>query len=190
MLQAICRRWWLMLLRGLAAIAFGICAIIWPQITLLLLIGIYGGFCIVEGIAEIALGVGGGHNGKVWWSMILMGLLSFGAGLVAIFYPGLTALVLLWVIAFSSILHGVFEIAAAVSLRKVIQDEWILVLSGVLSVGFGAVLLAAPREGALALVLLIGAYMIGMGVLAVALSLRLRHLAQQHVYPQTPAVAP
>lgn len=179
MFRAVCQNWWVLLLRGLAAIALGVCAILWPGITLLALMYLYAGFCFAEGLAELGLGFNGKIGGGIWWPMIVMGVLSVGAGLVAVFWPGLTALVLLVVIAISAILRGVLEIAVAVSLRKELEDEWVLILSGVLSIGFGALLLSAPGEGALALVLLIGAYMIAIGAMTVALSLRLRQLGRK-----------
>ncbi len=176
MLPIICRRWWVLLLRGLAAIALGITAIAWPGITLVSLVWVFAVFSLADGIAGVVLGMRGEPDGTIWWTMIILGVLAMAAGILAFAWPGLTALVLLVIIAWSAIIRGVFEVAAAISLRKQIDDEWVLVLSGVLSIAFGALLLARPGAGALAMVLLIGAYMMALGVMAVALSLRLRKL--------------
>jgi uncharacterized membrane protein HdeD (DUF308 family) len=137
---------------------------------------LFGVFAIMDGVTGIMLGMRGEPDGTVWWTMVLFGVLAIGAGVTAFALPWLTVLVLVTVIAVWSIIRGVLEIIAAISLRKEIDDEWILVLSGLLSLGFGVLLWMAPGEGALALVLLIGAYMIAVGIMAVALSLRLRKL--------------
>jgi uncharacterized membrane protein HdeD (DUF308 family) len=182
MLEQLYRNWWILLIRGLCAIACGVAVITWPAITLLVLVWLYGGFCLVEGIAGIVIGVSGGPEGKrIWWPMVCLGILAWIAGLVAIFYPGLTVLVLLMVIAVSAIVRGILEIAAAIALRKMLDDEWVLILSGLLSIGFGGLLVAMPGEGALAMVLLIGGYLTAVGVMAVALSLRLRSLGKKHL---------
>ena len=165
-----------MLIRGICAIALGISAIALPEITLWALIVVFGAFAIVDGVTGILLGLRGEPNGTVWWTMVLFGVLAIGAGVTAFAWPQLTALLLLTIIAVWAIIRGVLEIAAAIALRKEIDDEWVLGLSGLLSLAFGVLLMWRPGEGALALVLLIGAYMVAVGIMAVALSLRLRRM--------------
>jgi uncharacterized membrane protein HdeD (DUF308 family) len=176
MMTALGQRWWVLLLRGMCAIVAGILTIAWPGITLLALVTLFGIFAIVDGAAGIVLGIRGEEDGTMWWTMIILGVISAAAGIMALSWPGLTALVLLAIIAASAILRGIFEIIAAIRLRKEIDDEWVLGLSGLLSLAFGILLWIAPGEGALAVVLLIGAYMLALGVMGVALSLRLRRL--------------
>jgi uncharacterized membrane protein HdeD (DUF308 family) len=177
-LDVICRRWWVLLIRGLAAIALGICAIVWPGITLVVLVFLFAAFTIVDGVAGIMLGIRGEADGTVWWTMVVLGALAIVAGIVAFAWPGLTLLVLLTIVGVSAIIRGVFEIVAAIRLRKVIDDEWILGLSGAMSILFGGLILWRPDVGLLAIALLIGAYMLALGILAVALSLRLRRMGQ------------
>lgn len=176
MLSTIMQRWWILLLRGISATVFGVLAIVWPGITLLTLVIIYGAVALIDGIAGIALGVRGGVDGRTWWGMILLGLLGVIAGAVTFVWPGLTAAVLLVIIALWAIVRGVLEIIGAITLRKIIQGEWLLILSGVLSIGFGVLLLLQPAAGALAVMWLIGIYMIAFGITTIALSLRLRRL--------------
>jgi uncharacterized membrane protein HdeD (DUF308 family) len=176
MLSTIMQRWWILLLRGISATVFGVLAIVWPGITLLTLVIIYGAVALIDGIAGIALGVRGGVDGRTWWGMILLGLLGVIAGAVTFVWPGLTAVVLLVIIALWAIVRGVLEIIGAITLRKIIQGEWLLILSGVLSIGFGVLLLLQPAAGALAVMWLIGIYMIAFGITTIALSLRLRRL--------------
>ena len=175
MLSAIMQRWWILLLRGISATVFGVLAVVWPGITLLTLVIFYGVVALIDGIAGIALGVRG-VDGRTWWEMILLGLLGVIAGAVTFLWPGLTAVVLLVVIALWAIIRGILEIIGAITLRKIIQGEWLLILSGVLSIGFGVLLLLRPAAGALAVMWLIGIYMIAFGITTIALSLRLRRL--------------
>ena len=176
MLAAICDRWWVLLLRGMCAVLFGAIAFASPGITLWALIILYALFALADGIGGVMLGIKGGADGRPWWEMILLGLLGIVAAIVAFSWPGLTAVVLLYVIGFWAIVRGVLEISGAIKLRKVIDHEWWLILSGLLSVLFGAFLFARPGAGALALVLVIGGYMVAAGILMIALSLRLRGL--------------
>jgi uncharacterized membrane protein HdeD (DUF308 family) len=176
MLEMICRRWWVLLLRGVVAILLGISAIAWPGITLVALNYVFGTFSVIDGIVALVIGFRGEADGTVWWTMVVLGVIAIAAGIIAFVWPGLTLLVLLTIIAVSAILRGTIEIAAAIRLRKEIDDEWILGLSGVLSILFGALIIYRPDAGLIAIALLIGAYMLALGILAVALSLRLRRM--------------
>ncbi|MBN8919795.1 MAG: HdeD family acid-resistance protein [Rhizobiales bacterium] len=174
MLHGLARNWWLLLLRGLAGIVFGVLAFIWPGLTLLTLIILYGVYAISGGVFAIGAAVmGGAGAGSRWW-LALMGLCGIIAGLLTFMWPGITALVLLVFIAASAIVTGVMEIIGAIQLRKEIDNEWWLILSGALSVLFGLAVLAMPGAGALALVWLIGAYAIADGIIFSMLGLKLK----------------
>ena len=168
------RHWWVVALRGLAAIIFGTLAFIWPGITLAVLILFYGAYAIVDGV--LALYVAVRSRGPQVWAMLLEGILGIGAGLIAFFWPAITALALLYVIAAWAILTGVIEVVAAVQLRQTITNEWALILSGALSVVFGLLLAIQPGAGALTLVWLIGLYAVLFGVSLLAFAWRLRGL--------------
>ena len=173
MVHALAKNWWLLLLRGIAAIIFGLLAFAWPGLTLLTLILFYGAFALVDGVLAIAAAITGGVPGSRWW-LAIVGLLGIAAGLLTFLTPGLTALVLLFFIAGWAIVTGVFEIIGAIKLRKEIDNEWLLILGGIISVLFGVGMMLAPGAGALALVWVIGAYSVVMGVIFVALAFRLR----------------
>jgi uncharacterized membrane protein HdeD (DUF308 family) len=179
MLDVVSRKWWVLLLRGLGFIALGVIAMMWPGIPLMALVVLFAVFSLIDGAASVVLGMRGEPNGTMWWTMIFLGVLALAAGIVAIAWPQITMLVLLSIVAAFAIVRGIFEIVAAVKLRKQIDDEWILGLSGAASVLFGVLLMARPLEGLVVLAILIGAYMLALGVLAVALSLRLRRLQQK-----------
>jgi uncharacterized membrane protein HdeD (DUF308 family) len=174
LLHTLSRYWWLILLRGIAFIVFGVLAFMWPGLTLVTLVLFYGAFAIVDGVLALAHAImGGGEMGSRWW-LVLVGVAGIAAGIVTFMWPGLTALLLLVFIATWAIVLGVFQIAGAIRLRKEIENEWTLILSGALSVGFGLVLLAAPGAGAVGLIWVIASYAVVFGVLLVMLAFRLK----------------
>jgi uncharacterized membrane protein HdeD (DUF308 family) len=170
------RYWWLVASRGLAAIIFGILAFVWPGITLQVLILFFSAYVIVDGALELYAATR--TRGQHVWASVLEGLVGIAAGLVAFFWPGITALALVVVIAVWAIVTGTMEVIAAVELRRVITNEWFLILSGLLSVAFGVLLLVQPGAGALAIVWLIGAYAVIFGVGMLAFAWRLRGLLE------------
>jgi uncharacterized membrane protein HdeD (DUF308 family) len=178
-LHALAKNWWLLLLRGIAGILFGVLAFIWPGITLLTLIIFYGAYALLDGIFAIAAAIRGGDMQSRWW-LILIGVLGIAAGLLTFLWPGLTALVLTSFIGAWSLIHGIFEIVGAVKIRKEIDNEWWLILSGALSVLFGLALLIMPGAGALALIWIIGIYSIIFGGLLVGFALRLKKHSEGH----------
>jgi uncharacterized membrane protein HdeD (DUF308 family) len=168
------KNWWVLALRGVAAIVFGILTFILPGLTLAALVLLFGSYAIVDGVFNLLAALRRRGGEQPWWALLLEGVVGIAAGLAAFIYPGLTALVLLYMIAAWALITGVLEIVAAVQLRKLITGEWWLAASGVLSIIFGALLIIAPGPGALAVVLWIGAYAVVSGVLLIALALRLR----------------
>jgi len=168
------RNWWLMLLRGLAAIGFGILVITKPQISLQVLVYLFGVYVLVEGILGVALAIQGRNEIDSWGVLLLWGLLGVAVGILAFSRPDLTALALLFYIALWAIATGVLEIAAAIRLREVLQNEWLLILAGIVSVAFGVWLVARPDAGALAVLWAIGIYAIVFGVLVVLFAFKIR----------------
>jgi uncharacterized membrane protein HdeD (DUF308 family) len=173
MVHALAKNWWMLLLRGVAAIIFGGLALAWPGMTLLTLILFYGAFALADGVLAIVAAITGGTLAPRWW-LAIVGLLGIAAGLLTFLMPGVTALVLLYLIAGWAIATGVFQIAGAIRLRKEIDNEWFLILCGVVSVLFGVAMFMAPGAGALALIWVIGIYAIIVGALLVGLSFRLK----------------
>lgn len=179
------RTWWVLVLRGVAALLFGVLALVWPGITLLVLIVLFAAYALVGGALELA-GAFQQRRARGWWLMLLLGIASVAAGLIAIAYPGITAVALVLVIGISAIFWGVLDIAMAIRLRRELQGEWLLGLAGFLSIVFGVILIAFPGAGALALVWLIGIQAVLVGVLLIGLGLRLRALTR-HPTPSASA---
>jgi uncharacterized membrane protein HdeD (DUF308 family) len=173
--NAFAPRWWMIVIRGIAAILFGVLTFALPRIGLLTLVTLWGAYVLVDGFFAVMAAGRAGRAGFSWGWMLFEGLVSIAAGVVAFLWPGITALVLLFVIAVRAVIIGIAEIAEAIWLRREIRNEWLLGLSGLLSIVFGALLFWSPAAGALAVLWLIGAYAIVFGVLLVALGLRLHH---------------
>jgi len=184
MLHALARNWWLILLRGICAILFGVLAFIWPGITLLTLALLYGIFALIEGALALAAAIMGGAPAPRWW-LAVVGLLGIAVGILTIIMPGITAFILVLFVAAWAIISGIMQIVGAIRLRKEIDNEWMLVAVGVISVAFGLLVLLQPMLGALSLVFVIGAYAIIYGIALVALAFRLRG----HSHPAPASVA-
>ncbi len=168
------QNWWMVVLRGVLAILFGVAAFVWPGITWFSLVILFGAYAIFDGVIAVVTGLRQAKDSPRWWVFLLEGLVSIGAGVAAFLWPGVTAYVLVIVIAAWAVITGILEIAAAIRLRHEITNEWMLGLGGLLSVVLGVLLFLRPVAGGLALVWMIGAYALIFGVLLIALGFRLR----------------
>lgn len=175
MVRSLSQNWWLVVLRGVLAILFGVTAIIWPGITLLSLIVLFGVYAIVDGLVAIWTGFSRTKESARWWTFLVEGILNIGAGIAALVWPGLATLVFIYIIASWAVITGVLEIAAAVRLRHEITNEWFLALGGLLSIGLGILLFLQPAAGSLAIIWMIAGYALVFGILLVVLGIRLRN---------------
>src|SRR5512132_37737 len=148
MLHALAKCWWLLLLRGIAAVLFGLLAFIWPGLTLVTLVLLYGAFALVDGVISLVAAFTGSAKPVPTWWLVVVGLLGIAAGIVTFAWPGITAILLVLFIGAWALVHGIFEIIGAIQLRKEIDNEWMLILGGALSVLFGLIVLIAPGAGA------------------------------------------
>lgn len=178
-------RWWTVLLRGIAAVVLGVISLLIPGVTFLSLVLVFGVYAVVDGALSMAIGRRIG--GPFWVTGIFRGVVGIVAGLVALLWPAITALVLLFVIAGWALTTGIVEIYVAIRDRKVLRHEWLLALQGILGIGFGILLFIAPAAGALAIGLWVGAYALVLGGILIASSLQLRKV--QHEVPHTLAPA-
>jgi uncharacterized membrane protein HdeD (DUF308 family) len=163
-----------MLIRGVVSIVIGILAIAWPGMTIAVLVGIFGVYAIIDGITNLFIGFSRERAGGRLWAHVVQGLVGIGAGVLAFLWPGVTALALVFFIAAWAVVTGVFEIVAAIRLRKVIKGEWLLALSGALSVAFGVLVFAFPGAGVVGIAFVLGAYAVAAGLILVMLGIRLR----------------
>lgn len=177
-LDLVSRNWWMLALRGVAAILFALSAYFWPGLTLFALVMLFAAYAIVDGIMAAVVGARA-H----WWMVMTFGLIGIAAGVITIFRPGLTAVALLMFIAAWAIIRGVLEVTAAIRLRKEITNEWWFVLAGLLSIAFGVMMFVYPGAGALSLLWVIATYALILGVVMLAFAFRLRGLGQHHLHP-------
>lgn len=168
------RNWWVLLLRGVLAIVFGVLTWFQPGISLAALVMLFGAYSMADGVLGVWSSIAGRKEKEHWWVLLLEGLVGIGVGVLTLFAPGLTALALLFYIAIWAVATGVLEIVAAIRLRKEIEGEWLLVLGGLVSVAFGVLLMARPGAGALAVVWLIASYAVAFGVILVILAWKAR----------------
>ena len=183
MLEHLSRNWGWVVLRGVAAVLFGVLAFVLPGITLAVLVIVFGAYALADGILALIAAYRIRDQGKPFWALVIVGLLGIAAGIVTFIWTAMTALLLLLFIAAWAIVMGIFQIIAAIRLRKEIQNEWLLGLSGVLSVLFGIIMFVQPGAGALALIWVIAAYAIVFGVLLIWLGLRLKKRSESHAAP-------
>jgi uncharacterized membrane protein HdeD (DUF308 family) len=170
------RNWNMFLVRGILAILFGIVTLVVPGITLVVLVALFAGYALVDGVVLSIIAIKARKINSDWWLMLLTGLASIAAGVVTVVWPGITAATLFYLIVAWAIVTGILETIFAIRFRKEIEGEGLLVLDGVLSVAFGILLLAQPTAGALAVLWMIGIYAIAYGVMLVVLAFRLRNL--------------
>ncbi|MDB4963584.1 MAG: hypothetical protein JWP01_3583 [Myxococcales bacterium] len=171
-------RWWTVALRGVAALLLGILSLFAPGITFVSLVILFGAYAIVDGV--LSLGLMTKVRGPLRTSMIVRGLVSLAAGVLALVFPGITALTLLMVIGAWAVVSGIFELVMAIRLRKEIKGEWLLALEGSASILFGVMLFVAPLAGAIVLGLWLGAYALVLGGMLMASSFRLRRYEHEH----------
>jgi uncharacterized membrane protein HdeD (DUF308 family) len=179
MLQLISKNWWMLVLRGTCAILFGILALARPGVTLGALVLLWGAYAFTDGILAFAAAISGAGSTR-WWVLVLEGLVGVAAAVATFIIPGMTVIVLLYMIAAWALVTGVMKIVAAIQLRQEIEGEIWLALAGIASLLFGLGLFARPGAGALAVIWLIGSFAIVFGVLLVALGFRLKAARAQY----------
>lgn len=178
-LDQLSKNWGWIALRGAAAVMFGVLAIAWPGVTLVVLALFFGAYALIDGVCALVAAYRRREGRGPVWPLVVVGLLGVGAGIVTFLWPEMTALALLMFIAWWALFVGLFQIAAAIRLRKEIDNEWMLGASGALSVLFGVLMIASPGAGAVAVAWIIGAYSIAFGVLLLALGFRLKKVADR-----------
>jgi uncharacterized membrane protein HdeD (DUF308 family) len=176
LIETLKRHWWVPVLRGIAAVLFGIMAFVYPGLTVAVLVLLFGAWILVDGVFRVIGAIGHRASDKEWGFDLIIGIMGIIIGFLTFHAPRITALALIIYIAAWALMIGATEIALAIKLRREIKGEWFLILMGLLSIAFAVVLLWNPLPGALALVWLIGSYAIAFGILAVILGFRLRSL--------------
>jgi uncharacterized membrane protein HdeD (DUF308 family) len=171
-----------LLIRGLVAVVMGILAMAWPGITMAAIVGVFGLYAVIDGITSLMLGLTRTRTHGRSWAVVVQGVIGILAGIVTFVWPGITAFALVMFIGAWGIVTGVFEIVAAIRLRRVIKGEWLLALSGIISVLFGFLVFAFPAAGAVGIAWVLGIYAVTAGLVLIALGVRLRSPSLVHSF--------
>ena len=175
MIQAICSKGWLLLVRGLAAIAVAVIAFVQPGAALIGLVLVLGAYSFIAGaiaLAAAAVGVGGDR----WWALLFEGILGLVVAVLIWSWPIASTLAFVYFVASWLILSGILQVAAGVRLRDLIDNEWLYIVSGIISIAFGVWVFRSPVQGAVATAFLFGWYFLFFGLIQTALAFRLRSL--------------
>ena len=173
MLTELSKVWWAFLVRGLAAVVFGVLALIWPTITLAIVVVMFGAYAFLDGVFLVVKAISSWKARDDRWLLLLEGLLGVGIGVITFFAPRVTEFILLFYIAAWSLATGIIEIASAIRLRKEVPGEIWWIMSGIASIVFAVLLMLFPGAGVLGMIWLISTYAIVFGVLLIVLSFRL-----------------
>ncbi len=176
MIKTLSRNWWTFVGRGLLAVLFGAFALALPELTLILMVWMFGAYVTVDGLFQIFQSITNREKFDRWWLLLLEGIFSLALGLITFVWPGITGLVLFMLVVVWALVTGVLEIAAAVQLRQILDNEWLLAFSGALSIFLGIAMLVWPGASVIALAWLIGIYAIVFGITLIALGFRLRNV--------------
>jgi uncharacterized membrane protein HdeD (DUF308 family) len=169
------KNWWIFLVRGFAALLFGLAVFVFPGAALSFIVTLIAVYFLIDGVFAVIYALQ--HRARPrWWVALLEGLVGILAAIGAFLYPGITSLVLLYIVAFWAAMTGLMEIIYAIEMRKHIQNEWWLILSGVVSILFGALLILFPGAGILSLLTLVGAFAFAFGIIMIVFAFRLRGL--------------
>jgi uncharacterized membrane protein HdeD (DUF308 family) len=177
--QVLCKRtWWVFLIGGIASVIFGVLAYLQPGIALLVLSIFFAASVLVDGVMNV---VGSLRNMQKegWWIMLLIGILGLVVGGYALFNPPLSMLAFIYLFAFQAIMLGVFLVMLGYKVREATTREWILYLTGALSVILGALVIAQPVVGGLSIVWIIAGWSIAVGVLRIIFAFRIRNTAER-----------
>jgi uncharacterized membrane protein HdeD (DUF308 family) len=176
LIEALKRHWWVPVIRGIAAIVFGVIAFVYPGLTIATLVLFFGAWVLIDGIFRIVGAIGHRASDPDWGWQLVIGILGIVVGLLTFHAPQITALALVIYIAAWALMIGASEIAIAVKMRREIKGEWFLILMGLASIAFAVLLLWNPIAGAAAVIWLIAWYAVVMGILAIFFGFRLRSL--------------
>lgn len=186
MVNVLARNWWALLIRGIAAVIFGILAFLWPAPTLFAIGILFGAYAFVDGIFAIVAAVRAAQAHERWWPFVLEGIVGLAIAAITFYDVRITLLALYLTIAAWAFVTGILEIAAAIQLRKAIANEWLLIVAGLSSILFGVLMIWRPLAATLAIIWIIAAYAVVFGILMIALAFRLRSHGAAAQTPSSP----
>ena len=169
----LCRNWWLVALRGVLGIAFGLIALLAPAAAMLSLALVFAIYLVADGILGIAAAVGAAQQHERWGLLLAEGVLNIVVGVLVFLFPLGAVLAFVIMTAVWALLSGALMLAAAFKLSSR-HGRWWMALGGVISIVFGVLLVIAPIAGAVVLTWWLGAYAVVFGVMLLVLGFQLR----------------
>jgi uncharacterized membrane protein HdeD (DUF308 family) len=166
----------LLIVRGVLGVVIGLLAMLWPGVTIAVLVVIFGVYALIDGLSNLFHGLRPSRTHGPSWAMALQGFVGIAAGVVAFVWPGITAFAVVMLIGAWALVTGVLELIAAIRFRREVRGEWLLALSGLLSIAFGVLVFLFPAAGAVGIAWILGAYAAAAGVVLIVLGMRLRSL--------------
>jgi uncharacterized membrane protein HdeD (DUF308 family) len=176
MIETLKRHWWVPVIRGIAAIVFGVIAFTHPRLAAVTLLLFFGAWVLIDGIFRVMGSIGHRASDPDWGWHLVIGIIGIVVGLLTFHAPGITALALVIYVAAWALMVGASEIVMAFKMRREIKGEWFLILMGLVSIAFAVLLLWNPAAGAAALIWLIAWYAVVLGILAIFFGFRLKTL--------------
>jgi uncharacterized membrane protein HdeD (DUF308 family) len=167
--------WWIIVLRGVVALLFGIMALISVQFTLLFLVYLFGAYVLLDGILAIIVSLQERRSSSGWWVVFLLGIVGVVVGVLSFIHPGNVALLIFYLVAAWLVITGIFEIISAFTLRA-IGVEWLLVVAGGISIILGIVFFFHPTSSILTIVWLLGVFALLYGIIQIVRAIQLRSL--------------
>jgi len=171
--DSLLNNWWLLLVRGVAGVTTGLLTLSVPTVPLFAVVWLVGIYMIWDGLFAFMLMFMAAHERLRWWPFLGQGIVGVGAGSIAMIWPALTAMNLLYIMSGWAVALGILQVIAALRLREVMEGEPLLALSGGVSILFGLMLAARPGDGALGLLWLIAAYALAFGLIQIMLAVRM-----------------
>jgi uncharacterized membrane protein HdeD (DUF308 family) len=179
MLESLQKNWWLVALRGLVALSLGVIMLFYPIASVYVLVIFFGAYAIVDGLFAVIVALMAIAQHKHKWWLFVEGVLGLTAGIMIFIWPGITAIILLYFIAFWALFTGILEIIFCVAQWKVLPNNWLWLLSGILSILLGIIMFVNPGTGALTVVFFIALYLIFFGVVLLGMGITLRGQTSQ-----------
>ncbi len=180
--------WWAVGLRGVLGILFGLICLLTPGLALEVFVILFAAYMLVDGVFAIASGIKAARNGERWGLLILEGIVDLAAGAVAVIWPAITLVALIWIVAIWAIVSGGLMLWAAFTLN-LDHGRWWLALGGIASLIFGVLLVIQPLIGAVVLTIWIGAYALVFGIFLLVLAFQL-HSKKEQRERKAPAKVP
>lgn len=168
-----------MIWRGIIALAFGLVAIIWPGITLNMLVILFAIFAIIDGASSVITAIVTGRKSDRWWSLVLEGIVGLVVGAIMLVWPDITLLVFIYLIAIWAIVTGLFEFAISFSLKEVKSARWFMLVAGIVSLILGILIFFYPKASLVVIAWLIGIYAIVFGIILLAVGIQLSRMKKK-----------